>query len=227
MSNQLAAVDVQKYEKEVTELEQKALSLPIKTDRDVVQASETVVDLKSRLKKFKDFFTPIVDAAHQAHKKAKAGENLVCAPLERAAKTLSNRVAVYQDNQKRIADEKEQKAREAAQKKEDEKKDKLLEEAAQAEEKGDSDKAEQLIDKADNTYVAPRPVKAAVKTNTSIRYVYEVTVLNQAQVPDMYKIVDEAKIKRMAAASADGRVVTLNVPGCKIVARPIGATRTR
>ncbi len=212
--------EIQKYQQEATQLEEHTASIVIKNDQQVVGASEFLQDIKTRLAKFQEFFSPIVTAAHQAHKTAKDRENLVCKPLERAAKLLSDRVAQYQWNKEQQQQEQERLAKIAADKKTEEKQEGLVEKAAEAEKNGDHEKASHYMEKAEETYVAPAPVAAAVKTNTSVRVIHEPEVIDQRLVPEKYKTVDLARIKRIKAADK-----TFECPGVKFRPRPVGSTR--
>ena len=84
------------------------------------------------------------------------------------------------------------------------------------------EKQRYLQEKKENVYVAPKPVAfRATPNGVSTRFSYEPTVLNKALVPDCYKTVDLAALKRAQGAAKGG----LNVPGVRFTKRPIGALR--
>ena len=141
-------------------------------------------------------------------------------PLEEAANLLSNRVAGYQYKQQQEREAEERRQREIADRREQEKQTKLREQAAAATKTGNGHKAAELRQQARDTYVAPKPVAPVVKTDTSIRITYDVEVLNARHVPDQYKIVDVARIKRVKLADP-----TIEVPGIRFIKRAIGSTR--
>ena len=213
---------IEQYQKEASDLQTRMIQAPVVNDEQAVSASTNIVKLKNMLNTREAFFKPIVESAHKAHKTATAGRNLVCDPLKAAIRTLSDKVASYQWKQQQNREAQEQKARDEATAKEKIKQDKLLEKAAQAEEAGNTDKAEELIEKAEEVYVAPKPVAAPVKTNTSVRLTYDVEILDIKKIPLNYMIVDESKLIRCKKADKE-----LLVPGIKFRPRAIGSTRSK
>ncbi len=211
------------YKKEVTTLKDVAVAIKIKNDKQLIEADEMAVEIKKRLKKFEEFFSPVVLAAHTAHKAATNARNIVCDPLKDASKAISTSIAIYKQEQQKKIEEAERKARETAEKKEREKREKLEAQAKEAEESGNDEKAEDLREKKEEVYVAPRPTKTTVKTQTSVRLIWQIDqITDKSKVPDVYKDIDEGKLKR--AKNLDPNLV---VPGVTFRKVATGAVRTK
>lgn len=218
MENELAVIEERKQE--AVGLEQKAQAVIVSNDEQAVMASDLAGAIKGSLKTAQEFFAPIVEAAHKAHKIACERRNMVCDPLDRALKIVNDRVAGYTYEQQQKAQEAERKARLEAEEKERKEREKLEEQARAAKKAGKVEEAAHLREQATTVYVAPKPVAAPVRTGTSVRFVYDVEVLDKARVPERYKIVDESMLKRLVTADP-----SLVVPGVKFTKRPTGSTR--
>lgn len=211
---------IEQYQAEATELESKALSISVSSDLEAVKASEMAASLKGRENFFKQFFDPMVDAAHKSWKLNCDRRNLVLSPITRALKIINDRVASYQWTKQQQAEAAERKARIEAEEKEAKERARLEAEAREAKKAGKIEEATSLKQQARSVYVPPKPVAQVVKTGTSLRFVWDVEVLDKAKVPDKYKVVDESMLKRLVTADPD-----LKVPGVKFIKRASGSTR--
>lgn len=211
---------IEVYRQEAGSLKEKALALPITNDQEVVVASGTIKDIKSRLDWFLEFFRPIVESAFTTHKTACDRRNLVCDPLKEVVKVLNNRVAQYQWQQQKLREAEERRQQDIAWRKEQEKKAKLKAEAKEASKEGNHVRSGELRQEAKQVYVAPKPVAPTVKTDTTVRFTYDVVILSASDVPDQYKIVDVVGLKRLKLA-----IPSTEVPGIRFIKRPFGSTR--
>lgn len=126
------------------------------------KAGEAVKTLAVFKKQLKDYFAPMKDAAHAAHKAICEKENESLRPLTEVEKTLRDRMGVYATEQERIRAAEERRLREAEEARAAAERKKLEEAAAKAEAKGKDERAEALREKAEAVYVAPVSVASTV-----------------------------------------------------------------
>lgn len=166
---------------EARELNLKALSrveqakaIVIKTDDDFLMAGEFLKGLKSLEKEIKATFDPVVKAAHEAHKAAKAARDRHYVPLKEAESIVKPKIGEYKDEQDRKAAEARRKAEDEARKKAEEEQ---LKEAEAAEKSGKKEEAEAIINEP--VKVAPVVVKAPPKIKgVSMRKAYSADVFS-------------------------------------------------
>jgi hypothetical protein len=159
-------------------------------------------------KSIADFFKPMKDAAHRAHKEVCNRENETLKPLEDAALALGQRIASFEHQareaarieqdrlrveQQRIAEEE---ARQEAERL-------AIEDAIELEAAGDIAAAEAVL--ANPTPVVPRYVAPpVVPTNitrvagAAARTTWKARVVNPNLVPREYLIVDESALNKIA-----------------------------
>lgn len=83
-------------------------------------------------------------------------------------------------------------------------------------------KLDSLQEKKESVYVAPRAVAAPVAPKgASISFTWEPVVERKDLVPDTYKTVDLAMLKKIQTAARGA----LNIPGVRFVKTAVGATR--
>jgi hypothetical protein len=204
------------------ELVKTADSLVVVSDLGQDQAASVGRDLKAYLNEVEKYFAPEIEQAHTLHKNLCAKRNAVIDPIKAAILRLGQKLGVYQDEQRRKIAEKEEAERQRAVDAEKKKQEELLEKAAKADGEGKTEKAEELLEKAENVYVAPRPVAPVVKPQgTALLFNVDVIVKDAKRVPDEFKIVDEAKLKRRFKESK----YTLDVPGVVFVKKPVSSFR--
>ena len=126
---------------EVSVIEQRAMNIVIHSAEDFEQAGEFGRQLKQQSAMVKEFFAPMKDAAHQAHKQICEREKAMLAPLVAAEKTLKTAMGNYQLELERIRREKEEEIRRVAKAEADRK----LAEASALEDKGDVAGAEAVL----------------------------------------------------------------------------------
>lgn len=151
------------------ELQTKALSLKDQatamTVKDVTQyaaAGELGKSMKELRAKIVDYFAPLKKAAHEAHKAITAKEGEELKPVDEAISILRDTMNTFTREQERIRQEEERKAREKAEEDARKEREKLETQALKALEKGNEEKAETLLEKAEEVYVAPVTVAPTV-----------------------------------------------------------------
>jgi hypothetical protein len=213
-----------KFTTDLTTTAQKIQSLQVTNDQELHVANDVLVEIKKKITEREDFFAPIVESAHEAHKIAVGKRKAIVEPLKALLDGLKSKAANYLADQERKRQEAERKAQEAAQRAEDKKREELLAKAQAEAEKGNTEKSEALLERAADVYVAPKPVAAPIKTdNMTSTFTIEVIVEAKANVPDMYKVVDEGMLRRAFQASK----YQLSVPGVRFVKKPTVQVRTR
>lgn len=144
-------------------LYEQALTLTISDQPSFAAAGEFGKSLKDLEKKIVDFFAPIKKAAHEAHKAVTKKESEELAPVQEAMSIVRKTMNIFLQEQERIRKEEERKARLAAEEAARKEQERLFALAAKAEEKGKEEKAEELLERAENVYVAPVTVAPKVE----------------------------------------------------------------
>jgi len=168
-----------------------ALTFFVKDDITYQTATNGLKKIKGVRKMIKDLLDPMVKAAYDAYKKNADRRKEIEAPLDEAERHLKNQMAKYVDEKERERREAERKARDEA--------DKKMREAEKASAEGRHTEADIAMEEAAQMEDAPPPVISAptvVGAHTTKRWGYE--ILDPAQVPREYLIVDEKKISAIA-----------------------------
>jgi len=207
-----------------------AMALEIKDEAGLHGAGEYLLGVKGLIKEVEDFFAPMVEAAHKAHKAICDKRATVKNPLVEAEKVLKSKIGDFQMELDRKREEEDRKAREKADKEAEKEREKLLKKAEKAEAQGDTEKANELVNAASEVYVAPTPVvTAAIKpAGISTRYEFVPEVYDKRAVPDDYKSVDLAALKRVGNATKDAPPTIAGVRWLKrpVVSGRVGASRS-
>lgn len=125
-------------------------------------AGELGKSLKELEKKVVYYFKPLKETAFAAHKAITAKESEELKPIKEAVQILRDSMNAYRREQERIRQEEERKARLAAEEDARKEREKLEAQALKAIEKGKEEKAEDLLERAENVYVAPVTVAPTV-----------------------------------------------------------------
>lgn len=210
--------DNSKLQNETAMLVRQVEAVEVTTDEQEMEAAELGVKLRGKIKEREDFLKDEIAQADQIHKSLCAKRKLMVDPLRSVLERLSEKMGFFQNEKRRKKQEEEDRARKAAEEKEKKQKQELLDKAVEAEAAGDTDKAEDLLQRTDDVYVAPRPVAPVVKpTGTALTFDVEVLIKNPKLIPDEFKIVDVAKLKRRFKESK----YTLQVQGVQFIKKPI------
>lgn len=175
----------------------------IKTNEQYIEASEFLKVIGKAKKRIAEYWKPMIEKAHALHKELCQKRKVFDDQVDLAERACKNAITAYDTVQERIRQEAERKAQERA-RIEEEKRRKVLEErAAKAKEKGDEDKAEKLIEQAEEVHVPLPVIPVAVPTVDGLKKVtrWSAIVINSSLVPDNFKIIDQAALNRYAVAT--------------------------
>lgn len=193
----------------------KALSIE---DADTCElAAEQRNEIRTAIKEAEEFFRPICEATHAAHKAATSRREQVVGAWKSALAILSDKIGGYhlraeQERQRAIRNA-EQKSLEAALQEQEERAAELA--AAGAEE-------EVALEMARPVLVAPVEILEAPRSeHVTFRDDWVVEVIDAAAVPREFCIPDEAAIHAYVRATKGARAV----PGVRITAKKITVTK--
>lgn len=196
--------DLKKLETKSSDLVVRAENTAVKTQEQYINAAEFLKDVKALKKEIKSTFKVMKDKTHAAHKEVCTQENKHLAPVEGVEKAINNKLAVWDDEQDRKRRIEQAKLDEKARKE----REKLEERARKAEEKGNTEKAEELKEQAEEKEFA---VPVAPSTAPAVEGLTK-KVTWKARVTDMSKLPDEYIVK------------TPNLPMLNAVARSTKGT---
>lgn len=199
---------------ETTEIEAQASELVIKTEADYVNAAEFGRELKRQAAKITDFFKPMKDAAHKAHKQVCDREKAMLEPLKKAEIAVKEAIGAYQMEVERKRREEEERLKRLAEAEADRK----LEEAVEAEKRGDALSAEVSIEEASLLSACNLSVAAAAPKaeGVSTTVDYEIVAIDDGNVPisingAILRPVDEKAVLKLIRQSNG----TVNIPGVR------------
>lgn len=132
-------------EKEVTEVEQAAKGIKIKSQRDYEAASEFLKSLKQTSKKVEDYWEPLRDSAYKTYNNILDKKKEMLTPLKSAEKILKATMTQFLNEQEKKRKAQEEAIRRLAQAEVDKK----LDEAAELQKQGDAAGAEYAMTEAE------------------------------------------------------------------------------
>lgn len=175
----------------------KAKSMIVTNPEQYLEATDFLKVIKGMQKRACESFDPIVNKTYAAWKESCNQKNLVIDPLKKAEELLKGKACAYNAEQQRIADAEQ--ARIDAQKRKEQ--EELLAKAKKAEEKGQIEKAENLMQQAQNI---PAPVveKAVPKAEgITIKKVWKFRVKDANAIPREYMIPNEKALQGIATST--------------------------
>lgn len=193
----------------------KAHTLEISGEADLKTAAGLMDGFKKAKKSVTDFFKPMKDSAHRAHKEICDREKSLLTPYDDADRAVKGKVTAYNAEQRRLAEIEAARIR-AAQKAESKR---LMEQACEAEDEGNAVAAEMLLKQAEITESINLPATTGPKVDgISYRTTYSVEVTDLGAVPCevggvIIRPADLTAIKKLAQM-AKGQ---LSIPGVKII----------
>jgi hypothetical protein len=202
---------------EEVELEEQALSWPEKARAIRVSDQETydraaalLISVGELEKKIIEHHRPIKESAYAAHKAAVAAEKRLLDPLAEAKGIIKRSIASFEIEQERIRREAEQKAREESARLEEEARLKL---ALQAEEMGAApETVQEIIDTPIPMTVPPIQPMFSRAAGISTRKVWKWEVVNEAEIPRQFLMIDRVKINGIVRAMG----ASTKIPGIRI-----------
>lgn len=202
----------------VSAVEAKANAVVVTNDIEYQSAAEFGRALKAKRDEVTEFFKPMKDAAHKAHKQVCDREKAMLKPISDAEKAVKVAMGKYtmhkQMEQQRLEEQLRRQAKAES--------DRLLDKAAEFESRGNMQQANatfanaQMVDAASRNIALERnaPKANGVQSRTD----WQIVSVDDSQVPVevagcVVRPVDEAAVMRLIRASK-GKVV---IPGIKYV----------
>ena len=181
-------VQVEKFKGEGSAIEQQATALQVTDESTRAIAADIRERARQFIKSVKEKFAPAKEKAHQAHVEICALEKGIIDPADRIVKILDKKSSDYLIELERIRREEQAKIDAEIKRKEDAEKERLLKLAVKQSENGNTAKAEETLQKAEEVFM-PAPVLPSVdksiKTEsggTSSTKDFDVVVVNPLAV---------------------------------------------
>lgn len=217
-----------KKEQEFTTAAQAAIamahSLEIKSDADLHTAAGLMKGFKDAKKSVQDFFKPLKDDAHKAHRTICDREKALLSPYADADRAIKTKVTAYNAEQKRLADIEASRIKRL----QGEETEKLIEQAVKAESGGDSVSSEMLLRQAEITesIKAPAATQPQKVDGISYRDTYNITIEDLSKVPCEFggvviRPIDESAVRKLAQISRGN----VSIPGIKITTKKVAYSR--
>ena len=202
--------NVNKIEDEKSLVLQEAEKIVINNQDQYKQAGEFFESVNALIKKAKECFDPIVEAAYKAHKQAVAKRDEVIKPLEQAKSKVKMLMIEYTEKIAREAAEAKRKAEEEERKKLEEQR---LQQAIELENAGMKEAAEAVLETpvVPLVYLPAEPTLPKVNGFKS-RTVWKFKIVNESIIPREYLIVDEVKIGQVVRAMKN----LTKIPGVEV-----------
>ena len=199
-------------EKESQMMVTKAESIIIHSQQEYESAGQVLVEIKSKIKKVKDYWAGPKSAASKAHKALCDRETEMLRPLSKAESLIKASMSTYQVEMQ-IAREK---AEEAARKARQEEINRQLELSIKAQEEGDEHTADlhmlhaEVLEQQKDVVTTPKPTAMG----TSVRRIWKARITDPEKVPAYVNGMEIREIKMSAlnslAKMSEGK---LSVPG--------------
>lgn len=149
------ALKEQEFSSSALTLKETATSITVSNQNEYESATIAMKQIKEGAGKITDFFKPLKEAAHAAHKAITSKEAEVLAPLKEADLIIRAKMSDYLTEQERIRKAEEIRLQAIADEEARKGRERLLKQATKAEEKGNVEKADDLLQKAEDVYAAP------------------------------------------------------------------------
>lgn len=182
-------------------------------------AAERLVDIKGVRKRVDEFFDPTIKSAFTAHRNAVAMKRQVTDRIDSVERDLKARMLLFQNEQRRIAAEKEAAARETLKKQAEESQ---LSAALDAEAEGDLAEAEAIMNEPVSAPVVIIQPDIPQTEGISVRKVWKFRIVNPAIIPLAFLTADEKKLGAYARAMKEEALV----PGVEFYAEESVAVRS-
>ena len=187
------------------------------------KASDFVKGIKTLQKKVEETFNPIIQKALASHREAIAQRDKHLNPLKQAEAEIKNRISGYLAECERKRRDEELRLQREAEEKAAKERAKLEAKAEKALEQGKNEKAEELLEKAENVEaVTPVVMPTVQKVNgISTRKTWRAEVTDFKALPDEYKIADQRLLDSIARATRGQK----QIPGVEMISEDIVAVR--
>jgi hypothetical protein len=172
----LATVEVEQ-KTQALDIYQQAYAVKVRDKESYDSAGALALCIKDMTKQVQDYWKPIKDKAHAAHKEICNRETELLKPLKDAAGLIDTQRRAWLAEQERIRQEAERKARAIAEEAARKERARIEAQARKAAEKGKADKAAELIEKAAEVVAAPVFVAPTIDKNVRKDIAVQVTDL--------------------------------------------------
>jgi hypothetical protein len=209
------AVIVEKAKADALAIPDRVAALVVMDQDSLDEANDYLNVVRERINFFKNLYDARIAEADSIHKGLLADRNGLTKPLIRAKDVLDGKIAdyLYEEDQKRLAKERERQLVEEKARREAEK---AADKAHELIQKGQEAKADALIDKATERIEAALAAAPAVPEKPLADYrltqTWDIEITNADLVPREYCVPDEVRLRRIVKANA-GR---MEIPGVRI-----------
>lgn len=158
----------EKLQSQALSLKEHASLIVVTDEASYLRAGRFAKDIKDHKNRIIEYFRDTKKTAELLHKKIVKQETDALQPLKDADKIIRTAISAYLTEQERIRKEAQEKAEREAAEAARKEQERLLQRASNAETKGDTEKAEALLEKAENVYVRPVVVPSVVQKTTKL-----------------------------------------------------------
>jgi len=199
----------------------------VNSPESYADAGKTMLSLNDLLSKIKNYWQPLKQKAHEAHKAITAKENEMLKPIEERKKILSSKVSAYLTEQDRIKREEQKRLDDERRELEKAERERLETESKKAEESWDLKKAVELKAQSESVYIPPTIVQSEIKKTVvmdegtmSTKKDIEVEIINisdilrhiiSGKLPSFIISINELKLKQFLKMSG-----IMELSGCNI-----------
>ena len=202
----LAGPDTTAIDGECATFVERANFFVVNSSVDYERVAGFVKTIKVMRKRIDDTFDPTIKATNTAHKQALAAKKAFSVPLDEAEYIVKVKLVDYRNEQERIRRAEEDRLRAIARKEEE---DRRVAHAARLESEGAVEQAKAVLE-------TPGPVTPIVVARTtpkvkgiSTRKAWKWRVVDEAQIPRAYMLIDEKKLNDHARSMGSAA----SVPG--------------
>lgn len=214
----------EELEKRVLNLPVRATEIQVKDQASLSIANEFLLGIKALQREIDSTFDPIIQATHDAHKKALAQKKKFEDPIIQAERMVKPKIGAYLQEQERIRRE----AEEAARRAEWERKraeEEVLRKAMEAEAKGKAKEAKKIIEEAakiEQTAPALPIIPQRQQTQgITMREVWKFEITDSKLIPREYLMPDIVRIGKIVQACKG----ETSIPGIRVYSEKIIAAR--
>ena len=184
--------------------------LKVLNRENYILAADTLKNIKEWRSKIEAYFAPIKKSAYDTWKGITAKETEALKLINEADKIVREEIRKYLMEQERIRQEEQRRLEYEAQEKARKEQETLLKKAEKAEIKGKSEKAEELLEKAENVYAEPVFAAKTVDKTTKLDN-GSITMLRDVEVV----IVDRGAFLRFAIDNLPEAIIDINMAKLK------------
>lgn len=159
-------MDESELKQEIQTIDARGSALVIDSADKYVEAGSMVIALDELIKRINTYWEEPIKKAYETHRALTAKRGEMLKPVEGRRANLKSLISRYLTAQENKRKEEQRKADEARRKAEEAEREKLLARAAKADERGNQEKAEALLNQAEDVYIPPVIVAAEIEKTT-------------------------------------------------------------